>query len=296
MTNSKTIRRGLLACALGLLTLNLQAQTPAVTATGPAKVDLAVPSNGVNMKAVMYAAKGDGPHPTVVLLHGYPGNEKNLDLAEALQRAGMNVLFFHYRGAWGSEGLFSVPGALDDVKAVKQFLLSDAAKRFSVDATKIGLLGHSFGGFIGIKAITQDADLTCVAALAPANMGLMGRNVASDVNAVSEFEAFMRAPDSIKWGEAPAVVPILENADAYDLNRMGPALKGRPAIIIGASNDEATPLDQHVEPLMAAWKADNVEKLSWTVFLTDHGFSDRRVAVSRLLVSWFRKQCFRVAG
>lgn len=294
MTNSKTISRWLSALALGLLAFSALGQAPA--AAGPGKIELTIPSHGTNMKAVMYGARGEGPHPTVILLHGYPGNEKNLDLAEALQRAGMNVLFFHYRGAWGSEGLFSVPGAIEDVDAVKQYLLSDSAKRFSVDATKIGLLGHSFGGFVGIKAISQDADLTCIAALAPANMGLMGRNVASDVNAVSEFEAFMRAPDSIKWGEAPAVVPILENADAYDLNRMGPALKGRPAIIIGASNDEATPLDQHVEPLMAAWKADKVEKLSWTVFLTDHGFTDRRIAVSRLLVSWFRKQCFRVAG
>lgn len=244
----------------------------------------------------MYRARGPGPHPTVVLLHGYPGNEKNLDLAEALQRAGMNVLFFHYRGAWGSEGEFSVPGALADLVAVKQFLQSEAGRNFAVDPKKIGLLGHSFGGFVGIKAATENPDLTCVAALAPANMGLMGRNAAADKTMAAEFETFMRAPDSIKWGEQSAVAPILENAENYDLNQMGPRLNGRPAIIIGASNDAATPLDQHVEPLMAAWKAADVEKLSWTVFLTDHGFSDRRVAVARLLVSWFRKQCFRVAG
>ena len=39
----------------------------------------------------------------VLLLHGFPGNEKNLDLAQDLRADGFNVLFFHYRGAWGSE-------------------------------------------------------------------------------------------------------------------------------------------------------------------------------------------------
>lgn len=63
------------------------------------------------MSGLIYIASGAGPHPTVILLHGYPGNEKNLDLAQSLRREGWNVLFFHYRGAWGSEGEFSLTGA-----------------------------------------------------------------------------------------------------------------------------------------------------------------------------------------
>ena len=47
--------------------------------------------------------KGD----TVILLHGFPGNERNLDLAQAIRRSGWNAVFFHYRGAWGSGGVFS---------------------------------------------------------------------------------------------------------------------------------------------------------------------------------------------
>ncbi|MCB1685750.1 MAG: hypothetical protein KDI31_14745, partial [Pseudomonadales bacterium] len=72
-------------------------------------------SQGAQMNALLYTANGPGPHPTVLLLHGFPGNEKNLDLAQALRRAGFNVLFFHYRGAWGSDGDYSLPGVLDDI-------------------------------------------------------------------------------------------------------------------------------------------------------------------------------------
>src|SRR5262245_11972232 len=50
-----------------------------------------VPSHGYRMHAVLYLAAGAGPHPTVLLMHGFPGNEQNMDLAYAIQRAGWDV-------------------------------------------------------------------------------------------------------------------------------------------------------------------------------------------------------------
>ena len=84
-------------------------------ATSP---ELQFQSEGAHLNAVAYLAAGAGPHPTVLLLHGFPGNERNLDLAQAIRRAGWNVFFFHYRGAWGSGGEFSFGNALEDVRAV----------------------------------------------------------------------------------------------------------------------------------------------------------------------------------
>ena len=37
--------------------------------------------------SVLYTAGGEGLHPTVLLLHGIPGCEKNIDLAQDLRRA-----------------------------------------------------------------------------------------------------------------------------------------------------------------------------------------------------------------
>src|SRR5437588_55662 len=68
-------------------------------------IAFALPSHGANMNAVLYTAAGSGAHPTVLLLHGFPGNEQNLDLAQAIRRAGWNVLTLHYRGSWGSPGV-----------------------------------------------------------------------------------------------------------------------------------------------------------------------------------------------
>lgn len=52
----------------------------------------------------IYRAGGAGLHPTVLLSHGFPGIEKNFDLAQALRRIGFHVVLYHYSGSWGSDG------------------------------------------------------------------------------------------------------------------------------------------------------------------------------------------------
>ena len=73
---------------------------PPHDAAHPARLEvLHVPSGGVEIDGVAYIAAGAGPHPTLVICHGWPGNEKNLDLAQAVRRAGWNAVTFNYRGS-----------------------------------------------------------------------------------------------------------------------------------------------------------------------------------------------------
>ena len=65
----------------------------------------------------VYTAEGNGPHPVLIFTHGYPGHEKNLDLAQSLRRTGFSSVIFFYRGCWGSEGDFSFEGSFEDTKA-----------------------------------------------------------------------------------------------------------------------------------------------------------------------------------
>lgn len=110
-------------------------------------VVLHIPSGGVKINGVAYLAQGAGPHPTAILFVGLPGNEKNLDLAQAVRRAGWNTVSFFYRGSWGSPGVFRLSHCLEDAKAVLAYLRVDSrAKRLGIDASRIVLVGHSMGG------------------------------------------------------------------------------------------------------------------------------------------------------
>src|SRR6266705_3237335 len=80
--------------------------------------DVTITSGGSRMNGLVYLAAPLGQHPVVVFLHGYPGNGKNLDLEQAVRRAGYQALYVDYRGMWGSGGTFSFAHALEDTKAV----------------------------------------------------------------------------------------------------------------------------------------------------------------------------------
>ena len=96
--------------------------------------------------ALFSTAGGTDPKPTVLLLHGFPGNEKNLDMMQALRRCGFNVLTFNYSGSWGSPGPFLFANVLDDTKTALQFV-KDNAEEYHVDLNNIFMVGHSMGGF-----------------------------------------------------------------------------------------------------------------------------------------------------
>ena len=111
------------------------------TANPMALEELHFASGGARLNGLLYLASGKGPHPTVALLHGYPGNERNLDLAQAMRRAGMNVLFFHYRGARYSRPLRRAPplGKCSSTSAIG--LVVSRAGRSSVTGSRTGACG-----------------------------------------------------------------------------------------------------------------------------------------------------------
>ena len=92
---------------------------PPHDAAHPARMEvLHIPSGGVEINGVAYLAAGAGTHPTLVIAHGWPGNEKNLDLAQAVRRAGWNAVTFNYRGSWGSPGEFHFAQVPEDAANV----------------------------------------------------------------------------------------------------------------------------------------------------------------------------------
>src|SRR5947208_15123462 len=86
-----------------------------------------IPSAGVHLNGVVYVAQGRGAHATVVFLDGFPGDEKNADLAQAVRRAGFNALVFYYRGSGGSRGAYSYSHVLEDVTAARTWLREHAS-------------------------------------------------------------------------------------------------------------------------------------------------------------------------
>ncbi|RIL01916.1 MAG: alpha/beta hydrolase [Proteobacteria bacterium] len=268
---------------------------PAIDAAQPPSLaELVVPSAGAAMNAIVYAPGGAGPHPIAILLHGYPGNERNGDLAQALRRAGWAVLFFHYRGAWGSGGAFSFANALGDVGAALAFVRGiDFGQRFRADAGHVALVGHSMGGFLALAAAAQDQTVGCAVSLAGANLGLFGRAARDPAQRAELAQAFGQQWSAPLRG-VPERAPLDElaaNADAFDLVRRAPALASRPVLLVAGARDPVTPPDLHHEPLAAALAAAGAERAESLVLDADHAFSSQRIALARAVIEWLDTNC-----
>jgi pimeloyl-ACP methyl ester carboxylesterase len=281
-------------CAGGPAARDPVAQDPPFDAAHPAaSSEVVFQSAGARMFGLVYEAPGPGPHPTAIVLHGFPGNERNLDLAQAIRRAGWNAVFFHYRGAWGSEGAFGFGHVLDDVAAVAATLAQpDFAARHRIDPSRLALVGHSMGGFAALVSASELPAVDCAASLAGANLGLWADAVRTPEGEARMAGALGTWGGPIRGTSGAALVAEVRSSEArFDLRRHAPRLAAKPLLLVAGSRDEVTPPALHHEPLVAAISAEPGAKLRTAQLDADHAFADRRVELTRLVVGWLTSEC-----
>jgi len=248
-----------------------------------------LPSEGVNVYGVLHLPAGPGPHPVVVVLHGFPGYERNFDLAQALRRGGYAALVFHYRGSWGVPGTWTWRGVLrDSANAVAAVRQADFLQRHRLDGSRIALIGHSVGGFAALMTAAADEGIGAVGSVAGFDFGVASTACRANPEAraafVRDFDD-MLAPLNGATGEA--LVEEMETyADQWHLARLAPAFRGRPVLLVGTSNDEVTPAATHHLPLVKAFEAQPSVRLQHVAFPTDHALSDHRIQLTRRVVEF----------
>jgi pimeloyl-ACP methyl ester carboxylesterase len=241
-------------------------------------------SAGVPLLGVLHVPAGPGPHPVAVLLHGFPGNERNFDLAQALRRAGYAALVFHYRGSWGVGGTYSWGNVLADaarsVPAVR-----DLAGAHDLDPDRIAVVGHSLGGFAALMTAAHDPSVRAVVAIAAYDFGATAKS--DDAVRASAHAMFGEDLLPLRGTSADALMAeMLDNAEAWQLAGLAPDLADRPVLVLAAGRDTAATPALHHEPVVAAYAAHPVKRLEHAVFPTDHAFSDHRMALTRAVVTF----------
>jgi uncharacterized protein len=245
-------------------------------------VEWSIPSHGVNMNAVLYLASGAGPHGLAIILHGFPGYERNQDLAQSIRRAGWHALIFHYRGSWGSDGNFSFANAMDDTDAVIAYVRSAAVvAKYAINPKRVVLIGHSMGGFMAAHAASRDPQVAGIVLLAAWNIGGdQPLDAAHEKNMTSEFAEELRP---LRGCTAQSLVAeIKQHGKAWDYVTFAPNLKPHPVLIV-STNDDLRPAN---EALNAALQKAGATGVKYLHFDTDHGFSDKRIALQIAVIDW----------
>jgi dienelactone hydrolase len=189
------------ALRLLLLTLLFSGMAPGATPQSIASQTVEIPSGTLRLKAMLWTPEGAGPFPAVLFSHGSGGADANhtagLTMTEAAENLGplfvkhgyaFLYLFRRGHGPSANQGPFMqdllkreeaakgkearqhlqfilvTTDQLDDVLAALSFL--KAAPR--IDAHRIALSGHSFGGQLTLLAAERDSTVCGVVTFAAA--------------------------------------------------------------------------------------------------------------------------------
>ena len=256
--------------------------------------EVAIQSHGSRMNGIVYMAAGAGAHPLVIFFHGYPGNERNLDLAQAVRRAGYQALYVDFRGMWGSGGTFSFANGLEDARTILAWARTPAiAAKYHFDPRRIAVVGHSFGGWLTLMTAAQEPRSVCVVGLAAWNVGLAAQRFGAHPDERATNREYFRATTApgapVHAGDL--LGEMIAHARDYDYLAQAPAFGDRAVLLIGATRD--TP-DEGVavhQRMGAALRQAGDTHVTVKQFEDDHPFSNHRLALADLIVNWLSTDC-----
>jgi uncharacterized protein len=252
---------------------------PADAAHPAAMTVLHIPTHGVLINGLLYSPAGAGPHPTLIICHGLPGNEKNLDLAQAVRRAGWNAVTFNYRGSWGSPGAFRFAQNLEDADAVLAYLRDPVnAAKLGIDPKRMAIAGHSMGGWVVAHTAAHDPALRGAILISMADLGRL-----ADLPRARAVAAMADDMETLAGVTAEGMVDeVKAHEKEFRVAGTASGLAKIPVLALTA-NDHLAP---DTDALVAAIKAGGGTQVTAMHVDTDHSWSDRRIALQGIVINW----------
>ena len=240
--------------------------------------ELFIPSEKALLAGFIYRANGPQKHPTLLLLHGYPGNERNLDLAQVVRAHGWNVIYFDYRGAWASQGEFSFKNCVKDVVNTVAFCkkYSDSLR---IDTSNIVLFGHSMGGWICLRSLQELPGIKKGFALSTWDIYSEMKDLKSEQDLYAKMDKkFGKGYFVLNTPDKEIYSAVLKDPDYYKLEKGATALADKQIIL----------LDEHSrnKQLAEALKTGHSAYFDYEVWPTDHPFTNKRVALMKMLLAF----------
>jgi hypothetical protein len=228
-------------------------------------------SDGHRLVGTLYLARGEEPKPTVLLLHGCPGLEKNLDLAARLRDRGWNAMAFHYRGCWGSAGRYDLRTIPRDVTAAVDYLAGCPL----VDADRIAVVGHSLGGWAALVTAATEPRLRAVGVYGAA--ARLGANLRlSPGQLEQEFTRFLATTPEEFACQLALVAEQMDGLAAVT------AIRPRPLLMVHGTWDRWVPVARARELAARAGSPSRYIEVEGA----NHAFSWHRAELANLIAGW----------
>lgn len=255
----------------------------------PGDFPLLIPGKRGKLFSQLYTPGGEGLHPAVLLSHGYPGNEKNLDLAQFLRALGFAVMIYHYSGSWGSDGDFSLHHCIEDANTLLDAMIANA-EAWQLDPGRIYAVGHSMGGFVTAHLLAQRRELKGGVLIAPWDVARTYALSRTDKVCRANLEEVLAGGYGwlTGWTSERAETELSQHTDALRLDRLGGKLHSVPLLLIGCTQDTITPVLLHQQPLRDS--IGDAEALTYSLLPGDHSMHAYRALLWETVGQWLLRQ------
>ena len=253
---------------------------------------LVIESGGYLINGLIEIAQGQGPHPTILLLHGFPGVEKNTDLAHVFRRAGFNVVIFSYRGSWGSKGSYSFKHCAEDCVNVVKFLQNNC-DTYRIKKDDIIIIGTSFGGFLALYSAFKLPSIHRASSVSGFHLDIV-KNVFQNENDRKNQtiikELFIESMNPLMDTSPDKLIQEILHIDSWDFTNYHEILSTKDLCLISALKDEIVPPELYHFPLIKKIEEYKPKQLFHTTFYdAQHSYSDHRIRLTQTLLDWLRQ-------
>lgn len=227
------------------------------------------------------------PHPCVIMLHGFPGTARNDDISHALCRIGCVVIVPHNRGAWGSQGKYTITHCIEDAKNLAEYAHSkEFANKYFIDTENIFLLGHSMGANSALNAGKHLEWIRGIIMLTPYDpTRYLNRAKESYFRSLLEEGKILQS-DGIDAIYEDVVINKNEisHPNTFDL------VKDKNMIVFYGTYDSISPVNEMILPLWKLLESHETKALQKRVeYPTEHGLFGRRISVIKDIADFIVK-------
>jgi alpha/beta superfamily hydrolase len=260
----------------------------------PESIDLI--NHGVRLDARFYSANRMQLAPSVILLHGFPGNQTSpLGLAESLNKAGFNILVFNYQGSYSSEGTFRFDNSIENVGVAVDFLFDPGNQtKYNIDTSRIVVCGYSFGGTIAIESAMYNNRIKNIISIANDDHSVSIKKAAADSVFRENYRQFVGRsfePTGPFRGDLKDLMDYnIKSVDRYDLVKNAEKLKSKKVLFIVGWHDNTSLIEVNTLPLYRKLLQFNKENTSIQGFESDHRFGNVIDELSGSIIEWTLKQ------
>ena len=250
----------------------------------PASSSALIPGKRGKLFSHIYLPGGEYPKPLAIIAHGIPGKERLFDFAIALREAGFCTLNFHYSGSWGSDGDFSVSHCFEDCLSVLDYVHKNENGWF--DLENVFFVGHSMGGLMAARTVSQNALIKAGVILVPMDFGLVADEMLGRCE--PKYQNFLE--EAYLWLHGVTTetmrADMEANEEAMRLCSYAGALADKPILTIAATKDAVLPKEEHIDRLNEAIASYGKGKLVTRVYEDDHPYNVHRAEVRQDIVDF----------